>query len=188
MALWTFDVKFPRNTQLTFGSLTFAVGEDGDLKMLSPWPAPERLALASSSASGGSYLGSYSCAGIYIRSTKIVRGTSVVTSILRPLVGASSSSSSASTPDPDSSNDYPEIGANTYGEPIEGGHLTCMVAPNVDRSHNSSSRYPTIGRSEASDAQSPSNGLVRNLNPDFNTIRVQANMETIQRMVPDGSP
>jgi hypothetical protein len=63
-----------------------------------------------------------------------------------------------------------------------------MVAPNGDRSHNSSSGYPTIGRSEASDDQTPSAGLVQNLNPDFNVVRVQAIMETIQRMPPDGSP
>jgi hypothetical protein len=30
--------------------------------------------------------------------------------------------------------------------------------------------------------------LVQNLNPDFNVVRVQAVMETIQRMAPDGSP
>jgi hypothetical protein len=63
-----------------------------------------------------------------------------------------------------------------------------MVAPDRDRAHNSSSGYPTIGRLETSDAQTPSTGLVRNLNPDFNAIRVQPIMETIQRMTPDGSP
>jgi hypothetical protein len=63
-----------------------------------------------------------------------------------------------------------------------------MVAPNRDRSHNNSSGYPTIGRSETSGAQTPSAGLVQNLNPDFNVVRVQAIMETIQRMAPDGSP
>jgi hypothetical protein len=30
--------------------------------------------------------------------------------------------------------------------------------------------------------------LARNLNPDFNVVRVQAIMETIQRMAPDGFP
>jgi hypothetical protein len=30
--------------------------------------------------------------------------------------------------------------------------------------------------------------MVQNLNPDFNVVRVQAIMETIQRMTPDGSP
>jgi hypothetical protein len=34
MAPWTFDVKFPLGTRFTFGSLTFATGEDEDLKML----------------------------------------------------------------------------------------------------------------------------------------------------------
>jgi hypothetical protein len=36
MTPWTFDIKFPRGTEFTFGSLTFAVGEDGDLRMLPP--------------------------------------------------------------------------------------------------------------------------------------------------------
>jgi hypothetical protein len=63
-----------------------------------------------------------------------------------------------------------------------------MVAPNGDRSRNSFSEYPTIGRSEVSDAQTPSTGLAQNLNPDFNVIQVQTIMETIQRMTPDGSP
>jgi hypothetical protein len=63
-----------------------------------------------------------------------------------------------------------------------------MVAPDGDRAHNSSSGYPTIGRSETTDAQTPSAGLVQNLNPEFNAIRVQVIMETIQGMAPDGSP
>jgi hypothetical protein len=71
---------------------------------------------------------------------------------------------------------------------VEGGHLICMVALNGDQLHNSSSRYPTIGRLEASDAHTPSGGLVRNLNLDLNAVWVHAIMETIQRMVPDGSP
>jgi hypothetical protein len=91
-------------------------------------------------------------------------------------------------PDPDSFDDNPEIGANACGEPAEGGRLICMMAPNGEQSHNSFMRYPTIGRSEASDAWTPSGGLVWNLNPDFNTVRVQAIMETIQRMAPDDSP
>jgi hypothetical protein len=44
------------------------------------------------------------------------------------------------------------------------------------------------GRSEASDARTPSTGLIQNLNPDFNVVCVQAIMETIQRMTPDSSP
>jgi hypothetical protein len=64
-----------------------------------------------------------------------------------------------------------------------------MVAPNGDRTRNGSSGYPNIGRSgETSDAQTLSAGLVQNLNSDFNAVRVQAIMETNQRMAPDGSP
>jgi hypothetical protein len=187
MAPWTFDVKFPRGTQLTFGSLTFAAREDGDLKMLPPGPAPEHLALTSS-ASSSSCSSSDPCAGIYICAGKIVRGVSVMTSILQPMVGASSSSTSVSPSDPNSSDDYLKIGASACREPAKGGCLICMVALNGDGSLNSSSRYPTIGRSEASDAWTLSGSLVWNLNPDFNTVRVQAIRETILRMVSDGSP
>jgi hypothetical protein len=45
MAPWSFNMKFPRGTQFIFGSLTFAAGEDGDLNMLPPGPAPEHLLL-----------------------------------------------------------------------------------------------------------------------------------------------
>jgi hypothetical protein len=152
MSPWTFNVKFPRGTQFTFGSLTFAIGEDEALKMLPPGSTPEHLALASSSASRDSCSGSDRCAGIYICTAKIVHGIPVVTSILRLLAGASSSSSSASTPNQDSSDDYPEIGTSAYREPTEGGCLILMVAPNGHQLHNGSSRYPTIGRSEAFDA------------------------------------
>jgi hypothetical protein len=188
MAPRTFDVKFPCATQLTFGLLTFAAGEDRHLKMLPPGPAPEHLALASSSASGGSCSGSGPCAESYIPTIKIVQGIPVMTSILRPLATASSSSTSASTTNPDSFDDYPEIGANSCGELTEGGRLICMVTPNGDRSNNTSNRYPTIGRSEASDARTLSDDLVRNLNPDFNDVRFHVIMETIQCMAPDGSP
>jgi hypothetical protein len=122
MAPRTFNVKFPYSTGLIFGSLTFAAGENRDLKMLPPRPALEHLALASLLASGESFSGSDPSVGSYIRTTKIVWGISVVTSILRPLAGASSSSSSTSTPDPDSSDDYPEIEARACGR-THGGRL-----------------------------------------------------------------
>jgi hypothetical protein len=109
MAPWTFDVKFPLGTQFNFGSMTFAVGVDGDLKMLPPGPAPEHPALAPLSASGNSCSGLDPCVGLYIRTSKLVWGIPVMTSIFRPLAGASSSSSLTSTPDQDSSDDYPEI-------------------------------------------------------------------------------
>jgi hypothetical protein len=86
------------------------------------------------------------------------------------------------------SDDYLEIETSECGEPAEGDRLILMVALNGDRSHNNSSRYLTIGRLEASNARTPRAGLVQNLNPDFNAMRVQAIMENIQWMTPDGSP
>jgi hypothetical protein len=59
-----------------------------------------------------------------------------------------------------------------------------MVALAGGPSHNSSSRYPTIGRSEASDAQTPNDGMIQNLNLYFNTIRFQIIIESIQQMSP----
>jgi hypothetical protein len=147
--------------------------------MLPAWPAPEHLVLASLSASDGSCSGLDPYAELYIRTAKLVRGIPIMTSILRPLAGASCSSSSTSTPNTDSFGDYPEIKTSAYEEPAEGGHLILLVAPNGDRSHNNFNRYPTIRRLEASDARTPSGGLVRNLNPDFNVVRAQAIMETI---------
>jgi hypothetical protein len=41
MAPWMFDVKFPLGTQVTFGSLTFAAGKDGELRMLPLEPVLE---------------------------------------------------------------------------------------------------------------------------------------------------
>jgi hypothetical protein len=111
-----------------------------------------------------------------------------VTSTLQPLDGVSGSSTSASTPDSDSADDYPENRASACGEPAQDNCFIYMVALNDDRTSNTSSRCLTIGRSEASNARTPSGGLAQNLNPDFNTVRVQAIMETIQRMASDGSP
>jgi hypothetical protein len=183
MAPWSFNVKFPFGTPFTFRSLTFVAGEDGDLKMLPPGTAPEHPALDPSSTSGGTCSGSDLFAGLYIRTAKLVQGILIVTSTHRPFVEASSSSSSASSPDRDSSNDYPEIRASTCGNSAEDGRLILMVTPDGDRARNSSSEYPTIGRSEVTDAQTPSVGLVQNINPYFNVVQ-----ETIQRMAPDGSP
>jgi hypothetical protein len=101
MSPWTFDIKFPLGTQFIFGSLTFAAGEDGDLKMLAPGPMPEHPTLAPSSTSDGVCSGSDPFAGLYIRTAKLVRSIPIVTSTLRPLTGASGSSSSASSPSRD---------------------------------------------------------------------------------------
>jgi hypothetical protein len=119
MAPWMFDVKFSCGIQLTFGSLSFTAGEDGDLKMLLLEAVPERLALehgqascslANSSTSGDACLGVDPWVGLYIRTAKLVRDIPVVTSIIRPLAGTSSSSSSAASPEQDSSDDYPRSG------------------------------------------------------------------------------
>jgi hypothetical protein len=156
--------------------------------MLPPGTAPEHPAPAPLSTSGGTCSGSDPFTGLYIRTAKLVWGIPIATFTLRPFVGALSSSSSASSPDRDSSNDYPEIRASACGNSAEDDRLILMVAPDGDQARNSSSGYPTTGRSDVTDAQTPSAGLVRNLNLDFNAIRVQAIMETIQRMTPDGSP
>jgi hypothetical protein len=186
MAPWTFDIKFPRGTEFTFGSLTFAAGEDGDLWMLPPGEAAEHI--APSSASSETQAESDLFDGPYIRTVKLIRGIPVVTTILRPCAGASSSSPSTLSSDQGSSEDYPKIGVSTCESSASISHLIYMVAPNEDQPRHNSSGYPTIGRSEASDARTPSIGLIQNLNLDFNAIRVQAIMETIQRMAPDGSP
>jgi hypothetical protein len=150
MAPWTFDIKFPRGTEFTFGSLTFAAGKDGDLWMLPPGEAAEHI--TPSSASRETQAESDLFDGSYIRTVKLIRGILVVTTILHPCAGASSSSSSALSSDQGSSEDYPEIGVSSYGSPVGVSRLICMVAPNEDQPCHSSSGYPTIGRSEASDA------------------------------------
>jgi hypothetical protein len=98
MTPWSFDVKFPRSIQFTFGSLTFITGEDGDLKILPPGTASEHPAPAHSSTLGGTYSDLDPFAGLYIRTAKLVRGILIVTSTLRSFVRVSSSSSSASSP------------------------------------------------------------------------------------------
>jgi hypothetical protein len=91
-------MKFPIDTQFTFGSLTFVVRDDRDLKMLPSGPAPEHPTPAPLSTSGGACLGLDSFAGLYIYTAKLVRGILIVTSTLRPFIGAPSLSSSASSP------------------------------------------------------------------------------------------
>jgi hypothetical protein len=154
MAPWTFDIKFPRGTEFTFGSLTFAAGEDGDLRMLPPGEATEHI--VTSSASSETKAESDLFDGSYICTVKLVRGIPVVMTILHPCAGAASSSPSALSSDQGSSKDYPEIGVNTCESSASTRRLICMVAPNEDQPCHSSSGYPTIGRSEASDARTPS--------------------------------
>jgi hypothetical protein len=121
MAPWTFSVKFPSSTQFTFGSLTFAVGKDENLKLLTQGPASECLApvygqapylSAISSTSGGACSDLNPYAGPYHPSARIVQGIPIGASILQPSTGASSSLLAAS-PDQDSADNYPEIGGST---------------------------------------------------------------------------
>jgi hypothetical protein len=147
MAPWTFDIKFPLGTQFTFGSLTFAVGEDGDIKMLPPGPAAEHPTPAPSSMSDSTCSGSDPFVGLYIHTAKLIRGILIVTSTLWTFIRAPSLSSLESYPSRDSSDEYLEVGANAYGKSTEASRLILMVVSNGNRSRNSSSGYPTIGRS-----------------------------------------
>jgi hypothetical protein len=76
------------------------------------------------------------------------------------------------SPDQDSADDYLEIGESTCEDLTEEGHLIVMVTPAGGPLQHSSTRYPTIGRSEASDTRTPDNGMIQNLNLDFNAIRL----------------
>jgi hypothetical protein len=70
MAPWTFDIKLPRDTEFTFGSLTFAAGEDEDLRMLPSGEAPKHI--DPSSASSKTQAESDLFDGSYIRTVKLV--------------------------------------------------------------------------------------------------------------------
>jgi hypothetical protein len=87
------------------------------------------------------------------------------------------------TPNQDSIEDYPEIGNNTCWNPAIEAHRISMVGLTSGNSQNSSSKYPTIGATEESDARTPSSNVVWNLNPDFDAVRLQTITESIQRMV-----
>jgi hypothetical protein len=116
--------------------------------------------LAISSTTGGTCSGLDPYAGLHIHTIKLVQGIPIMTSILQPSAGALSSFSSAASLDQDSANDYPEIEENTCGDPAEEGRLIIMVASVGGPSQNSSSRYPTIERSEAFDARTPNDGMI----------------------------
>jgi hypothetical protein len=79
----TFNIKFPYDTVFTFGSFTFAAGEDGNLKLMTLGPAPERFMSvygqapylpAISSTSGGSCSSLNPYARPYHHTTKFVQG------------------------------------------------------------------------------------------------------------------
>jgi hypothetical protein len=70
----------------------------------------------------------------------------------------------------DSIEDYPEITSSALWNPPIEAYRISIVGPTRAFSCNSSSRYPTIRGSESSDACTPSNIVVQNLNPDFNVV------------------
>jgi hypothetical protein len=80
MTPWTFDMKFPLGTQFTVGSLTFAVGEDGDLKMLPLRPALEHPTPAPSSTSSGACSSLDPFARLYICTVKIIQDIPIMMS------------------------------------------------------------------------------------------------------------
>jgi hypothetical protein len=146
---------------------------------------PYLLAYPSTSIEVCSGLNPY--ARTYYISSNTSQGRPIEKTIIQPSVGASSSSSSGEAPDRDSVEDYPEIGGGACWNPaIEVRHIN-MVGPARGDSHNSSSKYQTISGSKASNAWTPSNNIVQNLNSDFNTVRLQTIIESIQQMVPSDS-
>jgi hypothetical protein len=103
-------------------------------------------------------------------------------------IGALSPMSSGASIDRDSAEDYPEIGGSVCWNPATEARRISMVGPARLDSRNSSSKYPTIRGSVSSDARTPNNRVVRNLNSDFKAIRLQTIMELIQRLAPQDSP
>jgi hypothetical protein len=149
--------------------------------MLPPGSAPEHFvpvqgqapcfsAISSTTSGACSDLDPY--AGLHIHTVKLIQGIPIVASILHPSARALSSSSLTALPEQDSADNYPEIGGSTCGDPIEEGRLIVMVAPAGGPWQNSSSRYPTIGRLEASDDRMPNDEMIQNLNSDFNAIQL----------------
>jgi hypothetical protein len=175
----------------------FTTGEDKNLKLLTQGPAPKHPAPvyrkapyypADPSTSDGAYSNLNPYAGPYYLSTMTSLERPIRKTIIQPSTGASSSSSSGATPDQDSLEDYPKIGGSACWNPAIEAHHINMVGPVRGNSQISFSKYPTIGGSETSDARTPSNNIVQNLNPDFNIVRLQTILESIQRMVPPDSP
>jgi hypothetical protein len=93
--------------------------------MLPPGEATEHT--TPSSASSETQADSDLFNGPYIRTVKLVRGIPVITTILWPCAGASSSSSSALSSDQGSSEDYPEIGVSTCESSADISRLIYMV-------------------------------------------------------------
>jgi hypothetical protein len=137
MAPWTFNIKFSYDNQFTFGSLMFAVGEDGNLELLTRGLAPKHLVSvygqatylpASSSTSGGAYSGLNPYARSYHRTTMTTQGLLIGAHIFQPSARTSFSSASGASPDHNSTDDYPEIWCSTYWNSTEEG---CLIICNT---------------------------------------------------------
>jgi hypothetical protein len=140
------------------------------------------------STSGRAYSGLNPYAGSYYLCAMTSHRCLIGKTILQSLAGAMSSSSSGATPNRDSFEDYPEIRGSACWKPAIKACCINMVGQAGGNSQNNSSKYLTIGGSKAPDAWTPNNNIVQNLNPDFNTVRLQTIMESIQWMVPLDSP
>jgi hypothetical protein len=169
MAPWTFSIKFPYDAQFIFGSLLFATGEDGNLELLTRGPTPRHHVPvygtapyhpADPSTSVGACSGLNPHAGQYYLSVMTSQGHQIGKTIFQTSTGTSSSSSSGATPDWHSIEDYPEIRDSAYWNPAIEARRISMAGLARGNSQNNSSRYI----SEESDARTPSNKLVQNLN------------------------
>jgi hypothetical protein len=196
----TFEVKFSYGTQFLFGTLIFIPGEDGTLELLTQGPTPSQhepiygeapyypADPSTTSTSDGICSGFNPYAGSYYLATMMLQGHLIGAPIFQSSAGTSSSTSSGASTDRDSIEDYPEIRGSIYWNSTIEAHRISMVGPTKASSQNSSSRYPTIRGSEASDGRTSSNRVVRNLNLSFNTVQLQTIMESIQHLVPQDSP
>jgi hypothetical protein len=181
LAPWTFKVKFSYGTQFLFGTLMFTIGEDGTLKLLARGPAPSHhkpiygeapyypAEPRATLAPGGARSGLNPYVGLYT--------STAITSWGHP-IGVPASWSSIETVSSTS------LGTSTSRKPAAEAHRISMVGPDRAASHNNSNKYTTIKGSKVFDAWTPSNRVVRNLNPDFNIVRLQTIKESIQRLVP----
>jgi hypothetical protein len=184
MTPWTFSIMIPYSSQLIFRSLMFTARDDESLELLTQGPAPRHPApvfgqaphlLANPSTSGGACSGLNPYLGSYHLSAMTSQGRPIGKTIFQP-----STRAMGETHDRDSTEDYPKIGGSTCWNPVIKTHHINMGGPARGNSQNNSSKYQTIGGSKASNARTPSSNIVRNLNSDFNTVRLQTIMESIQ--------
>jgi hypothetical protein len=151
----------------------FTTGEDKNLKLLTRGPVSRHPTLVYEKAPycsvdpACSRLNPY--AGPYHLPAMTSQGLLIGTPIFQPSVGTSSSSLGAS-PDLDFAEDYPEIeGSVCWNHAIEDCHIN-MVAPHRRTFSEQFQQIPTIRGSKTSDARTPSDRLVQNLNKDFNVV------------------